>query len=441
MNRRGVFIFRRDLRTIDNLGLDLLAKHCDEIVGVFILSSKQLQSNKNPFFGNPSVQFMIESLKEIPQLLIAYGDDGTVLEEIDQKWPFAHVGFNRDYTPFAKKRDHLVENWCTAHSKTLHTAHDYNLIDLSSIKTQTGTIYSVFTPFYRTAKKYAVSSVHTKQITLRKAIPIKSSFSQLDSLYTKSSKLVVRGGRSAGIERLKQIDLKNYSKSRDSLEMCTSLLGAYIKFGCLSIREVYVVFRSVEPLLRQLYWREFYAYVVYHNPALLRSSTNFKKKVNIKWEFDRIKFERWCEGRTGYPIVDAGMRQLNTIGWMHNRARMITASFLVKHLGIDWRLGEKYFASKLVDYDPCSNNGGWQWSAGTGADAQPYFRIFNPWLQNQKHDPECVYVKRWVPELARIENTHILKWYEHFRSTQTSYPAPILEHTQARKEALKRLRY
>ena len=432
--RRGVFLFRRDLRTVDNLGLEKMVACCDEILGVFVLSPSQVDPKKNPFYGDPAIQFMMESLRELP-VLVAYGEDRTVLEEIDRVWSYDHLGFNRDYTPFAKKRDAILEVWCDKHHKTLHTANDYNLL-ASSMRTKTGGVYSVFTPFYRAAIEHPVETPKTKSVRLRKPIEIPSIFSEQHSLYHNNDKLIVRGGRRAGLRRLRATKTSSYTESRETLSMHTTLLGAYIKFGCVSIREVFAKLRTVEPLMRQLYWREFYAYVVDNDPELLVLRSNFKKDLQIRWVSPDTHFKAWCEGRTGYPLVDAGMRQLNTVGWMHNRARMVTASFLVKHLGIDWRLGEQYFASRLVDYDPCSNNGGWQWCAGTGADAQPYFRIFNPWTQNAKHDPECVYVKRWIPELKEVEKKRILKWYEE-TSPKEAYPLPIVDHKDARARALR----
>ena len=439
--RRGVFLFRRDLRIVDNLGLEKLATRCDEILGVFVLSPAQVDPKKNPFYGDSAIQFMMESLRELP-VLVAYGEDRKVLEEIDRVWTYDHLGFNRDYTPFAKKRDATLEAWCEKHHKTLHTAKDYNLIT-SPVRTKTGGVYSVFTPFYRAAREHPVEPPKTKRVRLREPIEIPSTFSERDSFYRKSDTLIVRGGRRAGLRRLPAVtkggtlQTSSYTESRETLSMHTTLLGAYIKFGCVSIREVFARLRTVEPLMRQLYWREFYAYVVEHDTELLVSRSNFKREVRVRWESPDTHFKAWCEGRTGYPLVDAGMRQLNTVGWMHNRARMVTASFLVKHLGIDWRLGEQYFASRLVDYDPCSNNGGWQWCAGTGADAQPYFRIFNPWTQSAKHDPQCVYVKRWIPELKEVDNKRILKWYEE-TSPKEAYPLPIVDHKEARVRALRR---
>ncbi len=228
---------------------------------------------------------------------------------------------------------------------------------------------------------------------------------------------------------------RDYKTRRDfPFEHGTTRLSAYLKFGLCSIREIHEAVSKqlgiLHPLIRQLYWRDFYIHIAFHFPHVFKRA--FKPRYErIQWSYDSSLFQMWCEGKTGFPIVDAGMRQLNTTGWMHNRVRMIVASFLTKDLHIDWRWGERYFAERLVDYDPSVNNGNWQWAASTGADAQPYFRIFNPWRQQKRYDKECKYIKKWIPELSKVKANIIHKWFKPTNlDSEISYPKPIVDHKE-----------
>ena len=446
---KGVFIFRRDLRTNDNLALKKICESCDKVVCIFIFSEEQIDKRKNPFFGNASFQFMIESLEDLAKQLshkitFLKGDCVEILKDIRKHWKFQTIAFNEDYTPYARKRDQKIKDWCDSVDVECMTESDYTLHNLVKIRTQQGDIYQMFTPFYRTASALPVAKPNRSKS--KNIVPFsannmpKTTLKEISKGYSFNEKIVVKGGRQLALMRLED-STTNYVRSRENVQEQTTLMGAYIKFGCVSIREAHEVFKGVELLRRQLYWKEFYAYVAYHTPEVLSKSRNYNAAMTVRWVTSEDLFRKWCEGRTGYPMVDAGMRQMNAIGWMHNRARMITASFLVKHLGIDWRKGERYFATKLVDYDPCNNNGGWQWSASTGTDAQPYFRIFNPWTQNKNHDPECIYVRRWIPELNKVPIKHILRWSEHYKDhPETQYPEPVVEHETARKASLARFK-
>jgi deoxyribodipyrimidine photo-lyase len=251
--------------------------------------------------------------------------------------------------------------------------------------------------------------------------------------------VLVHGGRKNAMDQMKKAatNIKNYSKTHNDLGYSTSQLGAYIKFGCVSIREVYKVFRSKHDFIRQLFWRDFYANVLYAFPHVLGSSMN-KKYNKIHWNNNSNWFKKWCDGETGYPVVDAGMRQLNKTGYMHNRARLIVASFLIKTLLISWEKGEKYFAQKLVDYDPANNNGNYQWVSGSGTDSQPYFRIFNPWRQAEEYDPQCEYIKTWIPELKDVPNKEIFNWEtEWVNYKDIKYPKPICNYEEQKKKCLK----
>ncbi|MBZ0167786.1 MAG: DNA photolyase family protein, partial [Candidatus Omnitrophica bacterium] len=256
------------------------------------------------------------------------------------------------------------------------------------------------------------------------------------------------GGRKSGLKILKGLSrYKNYDDERDIPAVDgTTNLSAHNKFGTVSVREVYHGMRNVlgqtHTLIKQLYWRDFFVHVGYHHPEVLGSA--FHEKYNkIPWRDSRQDFQAWCDGRTGFPIVDAGMRELNTTGFMHNRVRMITASLLVKDLQIDWRWGEKYFAQKLIDYDPLVNNGNWQWVASTGCDVQPYFRVFNPWRQQERFDPDAKYIKHWIPELKELSPKEIHTWDGAEGSLfAPDYPPPMVDHsveTKKVKELFKRL--
>jgi deoxyribodipyrimidine photo-lyase len=259
--------------------------------------------------------------------------------------------------------------------------------------------------------------------------------------YTENKLISVKGGRTFATKILQKIsrgDFEKYSQTRDQLsnDNGTTRLSAYIKFGCVSIREVYQVLKSKRDLIRQLIWRDFYANILYSFPHVLGHA--MKKNYNkIQWHHNPKWFEAWREGMTGFPVVDAGIRQLNQTGYMHNRARLITASFLVKTLLISWEHGEKYFAKKLTDYDPASNNGNWQWIASTGADSQPFFRIFNPWEQAKNFDPNAEYIKRWVPELKDVPVKDIMNWGDVSTLEKINYPKPIVDYSKQKKLALK----
>lgn len=402
-----IFIFRRDLRIEDNIALNSLIKHTGNknILPIFIFNPKQIYSKNNEYFSNNAVQFMIESLKSLESSIhINYYEDTdiTVLEQIRKKYIIKTVAFNRDYTPFAIKRDNIISEWCYIHNITLITEEDYTLLPLNKnmILNKSGKPYQKFTPFYNTCMKQIIKNPmrpikHKKKLNIIKSV---LKFDK-DKYYSFNDKIAVHGGREEALIRLKK-NMTKYASQRDYPYLeGTTRMSAYIKFGCVSIREVFYNYVKNKALQREIIWREFYAYILYNFPFVLGKSLKYNM---IKWENNKEWFKKWCNGKTGYAIVDAGMNQLNTTGWMHNRVRMIVAMFLTKDLLIDWKWGEKYFATKLVDYDPASNNGGWQWCASTGTDSQPYFRIFNPELQTKRYDKNLEYIKRWNPEYEMI---------------------------------------
>jgi deoxyribodipyrimidine photo-lyase len=441
----NIFIFRRDFRLKDNLGWAAAAAQEGPTLPVFIFNEDQVNPDRNPYFSKNSMQFMLESLNDLnDQLrgkLATYHakDDLAVLEKIRRTNGIKAVTFNADVTPYATRRDARIAEWCAARKIPCQAVRgDYTLLPPGSVETKSGTPYQKFTPFMRAMRKAlpagslasarspaAVVAGGEGDITLARAWK--------RWVGARNQRVYVDGGRKAALVRLARPSLgKSYESRRNDVWDATSttMIGAYLKFGCISVREAYDRFRTDPALVDQLLWREFYANIAWSFPRVLGGQTSKKEnenfvEKNIRWKKPAL-LDAWQEGRTGVPLVDAGMRQLNATGYMHNRARMVTASYLTKDLGIDWRHGERYFASRLVDYDPSSNNGNWQWVAGTGTDSQPYQRKFNPFVQAKRFDPRCTYVREWVPELRKASDDVILNWdAAHSTAGQLGYPAPV----------------
>jgi deoxyribodipyrimidine photo-lyase len=447
----GLFIFRRDLRVIDNNGLNLANDICKKIYPIFIFTPEQV-TGANKYKSDNAIQFMIESLQDLSvkiskmggHLMCFYGNNNSIVSYLIKTLEIDVVCFNVDYTPYALHREQGIIQLCDKMNKPVEFAHDYYLHIPGTILNLQKQPYQKFTPFYNASLKKKVDA----PVGLRK-IHFASSSKQLQHTiklnealkkFTKvNTEILVHGGRDNAIHQIKIAtkNIKNYSKTHNELNHSTSELSAYIKFGCLSIREVYKIFRSKHDFIRQLFWRDFYANILFSFPTVLGHS--LKPKYNkIKWHHNKSWFEAWTKGETGFPIVDAGMRQMNHTGYMHNRARLIVASFLVKTLLIDWREGEKYFAQSLTDYDVANNNGNWEWIMGGGADSQPYFRIFNPWRQSEEYDPDCEYIKYWVPELKDIPNKDIHKWdIKYVNYKDLKYPKPICNYEEQKDKVLK----
>ena len=436
----GLFIFRRDFRIIDNNGLNLLNERCKNIYTIFIFTPEQVGSG-NKYKSDNSVQFMIESLQDLASqisksgghLYTFFGHNDKVVEDCIKAWDINIVCFNLDITPYAKERDAKIIKLCE-HLKTyVMYDYDYYLHQPGTIVNGSGEPYVKFTPYYETAKKKKVEKPASKRRIHFKSseahISNKITLEQaLHKFTTVNPDILVHGGRTEAIKqmRIAAKNIKHYSKTRDELFKPTSQLSAYIKFGNISIREVYYTFKSNHSFIRQLYWRDFYGQVLYNHPHVLGHSLN-KKYDKIKWHHNERLFESWKKGITGIPIVDASQRQLLATGWTHNRGRMISSSILIKILLIDWREGERFYAQHLVDYDVANNSGGWQWSSGGGSDAQPFFRYFNPYTQSKEHDPKCEYIKRWIHELKDIPNDDIHNWDTAWEKHKDSkYPKPIV---------------
>jgi deoxyribodipyrimidine photo-lyase len=447
----GLFIFRRDLRIIDNNGLNFLSELCNNIYTIFIFTPEQVGS-RNKYKSNNAVQFMIESLENLSttikgyggHLYTFYGNNERVISDCIKEWDINVVGFNLDITPYARTRDDKIVKMCQKMNIFVSYDHDYYLTEPGTVLNGTGEPYQKFTPYYESAKKLKVKSpTNVKKIRFKSKdnrISSKISLEQAKNKFTKiNPNILVRGGRSEALKLLSKASrrLNNYNTTHNDLNKQTTELSAAIKFGCVSIREVYHSLHSKTGLIRQLYWRDFYANILYEFPRVLGHSLK-PKYDKIHWHHNSNWFKAWCNGETGFPIVDAGMRQMNTTGYMHNRARLIVASFLVKILLIDWREGEEYFSNKLTDYDVANNNGNWQWISGGGADSQPYFRVFNPWRQTEEYDPKCEYIKKWVPELKDVPVKDLLKWDTAFiQYKDIKYPKPIVNYEEQRVKVLK----
>lgn len=400
----GLFVFRRDLRLSDNTGLIELCKICKNVYCIFVLDDRQVNPKKNEYFTYAGMRFMLQSLKELRgqiDVIVEYGKLIQILYKIIKELEIGVVYANADYTPFALRRDKEMAELCSKMGVKVEFVADCYINSPDAIKP-----YKVFTPYYNIAKSIRVRGVESMSRNLiGKIRKVRNKEIDLDELIINCEKhmekmgyqidLVQNGGRKEGIRLLKKFVNERggrYDKHRDLFMFETSRLSPHIKFGTLSIREVYWTCKSAT-YRKELYWRDFYMQVGFNFPHVF--GHNFRD-VGLKWKYDKISFVKWCEGKTGIDIIDACMTQLNRTGFMHNRGRMIVANYLTSKLGIDWRLGEKYFASRLTDYDPCSNNGGWQWASGTGADANPVFRVFNPELQAKRFDPDGEYRKRWL---------------------------------------------
>lgn len=438
MNKRystSLFIFRRDLRLYDNSGLNEALRQSEQVLACFIFDPRQLEPH--PYQSQPGLQFMLEALLDLQRqfqaecgrLHVYHDRPAAVIGNLRQRVGIQAVFVNRDYTPFSRQRDAELQRKCDELGLQFHCLGDVLLNEPEVLLKADGSAYQVFTAFYNRARQIPVQL--PKALAAGRLIDDRVCDDNLIGALKKTHTNCLRGGRQAALEKLEALGAcQNYSQQRDFPSVsATSDLSAYLKFGCCSIREAYYAvvekLGSEHPLLRQFYWRDFFTHIGFHFPHVFAHA--FHRRYDaVVWRNNSDEFHAWTSGQTGFPIVDAGMRQLNQTGCMHNRVRMIVASFLVKDLQISWRWGERYFAQHLLDYDPCVNNGNWQWAASTGCDAQPYFRIFNPWLQQKKFDPECVYIKRWLPELRSYAEAVIHNW--HKQPLVGDYPPPIVAH-------------
>lgn len=425
MKKVSIFWFRRDLRLDDNAGLYHALKSSSPVLPIFIFDRSILDQLENKAdrrveFIRLALEEMQEQLKEKGSSLeVHYGYPSDIFKQLMAEYEIAGVYTNTDYEPYATERDEKIKKLLAEKSIPFYSCKDQVIFEKGEVLKDDGKPYTVFTPYSRRWKatlnefylsSYPVSKYARHFLQRRpKAIPSLASmgFQEVGLPFPPSS--------------VKTDLIKKYDKQRDypGIEG-TSRIGIHLRFGTISVR---TLARKASELndtyLNELIWRDFYQMILWHFPMVGKGHAFKPAYDRIEWRNNEKEFERWCAGQTGYPIVDAGMRELNATGFMHNRVRMIVASFLTKHLLIDWRWGEAYFAEKLLDFELASNNGGWQWAAGSGCDAAPYFRVFNPTLQTQKFDPDFSYIRHWVPE-----------WQE------LNYPRPMVNHEEARKRAL-----
>jgi len=415
----SVFWFRRDLRLEDNLGLAEALSSGIPVLPLFIFDTEIIEELPA---DDARISFIYQQLEKIHKhlaeqhssLQVLKGQPRAVWKELLDNFEVQAVYANKDYEPYALKRDRELGEWLENQGIGFHLFKDQVIFEEGEVLKEDGRPYTVFTPYKRKwLEKFQESALPREGTGASRGFLKKAfSFPSLESLGFHPSSIEV--------PPYDLSHLKDYPKMRDlPAPDATSRLSPHLRFGTVSIRQIIAgLGPSDEVFLSELIWREFFMQILFHFPKVV--DQNFKPKYDgIDWLNQEGDFERWCEGKTGFPLVDAGMRQLNATGYMHNRVRMVTAGFLNKHLLIDWRWGEAYFAGKLLDYELSSNNGNWQWAAGTGCDAAPYFRIFNPESQLKKFDPELEYVKRWIPEYDTPE-----------------YPSPMIDHKFARERAL-----
>lgn len=419
----NIFWFRRDLRLDDNAGLYHALQSGNEILPIFIFDENILsQLPKNDArvtFIHQQLTKIQEQLKSLGKsLAIFYGDPFEVYHKILSENEIQTIYTNHDYEPYARKRDLELYHLFKEYNIEFKTSKDQVIFEKSEVVKDDGLPYVVYTPYSNKWKENfkRITLTHYKSEDYLDKIALHSyPFLSLEDFGFITSDIKVTP------YDISDTLIDNYEATRNFPAMNkTSYLGIYLRFGAVSIRKM--VAKALqsrnETFLKELIWREFFMQILWHFPHTINKS--FKPKYDeIQWENNELLFQKWCEGKTGYPFVDAGMRELNTTGHMHNRVRMIVASFLCKHLLIDWRWGETYFAQKLLDYEQASNVGNWQWAAGSGVDAAPYFRIFNPTEQIKKFDKDLVYIKKWIPEL-----------------NSSDYPKPIVDHKEAREKCL-----
>ena len=426
LSKVSIMWFRRDLRLSDNAALYHALRSGYPVVPLFIFDRNILdklddKKDRRVEFIHGALCSMQKELLGLGSTLdVRYGFPEKVWKDLLNDYSVVSVFTNHDYEPYAQERDHAIIEMLKPFGISVKTYKDQVIFEKNEVLKDDGKPYTVFTPYSRKWKakltdfylKPYPTEMHYQHFFKQEAIPIPS----LESMGF-SGKDIPFPQRQVNAELVKK-----YKEQRDFPGLKgTSKLGVHLRFGTLSIRKLASYVRPLsETFLNELIWRDFYHMILWHFPHVGKGFAFKREYDQVEWRNNEEEFNAWCEGRTGYPIVDAGMRELNATGFMHNRVRMITASFLTKHLLIDWRWGEAYFAQKLLDFDLAANNGGWQWAASSGCDAAPYFRVFNPTLQTQKFDPKFEYIRKWVPEFESL----------------TEYPRPVVNHEEARKRVM-----
>ncbi|AEA42941.1 cryptochrome/photolyase family protein [Fluviicola taffensis] len=424
MEQLALFWHRRDLRISDNAGLYKALKSGLKVQAIFIFDSQILahlsKNDQRVLFIHQTIQNLQQAYQKLgASLWIFHGNPTEIIPQLVQKHEIKHVFCNRDYEPNALKRDKSVYDALTKIGCQFSGSKDHVIFEKEEIVKSDGNPYHVFTPYMKRWKEqlndfylqpYPVEKyIHNLNPNNHVELPTLSElgFSEIQTQHFPSAEIP-------------QTIIQSYENTRDFPAINgTTRLSIHLRFGTISIRELAKqALKTNEKYFNELIWRDFYQMILFFYPRTIEET--FRKEYGrIEWEFDEKLFQAWCDGKTGYPLVDAGMRELNETGHMHNRVRMVVASFFCKHLFHDWKLGERYFAEKLLDFELASNVGGWQWAAGCGVDAAPYFRIFNPTTQQERFDPQFEYIKKWVPEFGTSD-----------------YPQPIVEHKWARERTL-----
>jgi len=421
----AVWWLRRDLRLHDNNALKAAMKSGFPTLPLFVFDTEILRLL--PSKRDDRVCFILDALKNIQTKLNEGGSTletfyGTPLEAfrfLSEKYELKSVFCGKDYEPYAQRRDAEVTDFLSGKGVPFLRVKDHVIFEEAEVVKDNGEPYTVFTPYSRRWKEYLKSAaIDVSESDISWAPFFRQEERKMPSLREIGFEPT---GREFPSIRVSPELLRGYAQKRDFPGLsATSGLGVHLRFGTVSIRQIVAEAQAhSEAFLNELIWREFYQMIVRNFPHVGRGEAFRREYDRIEWRNNEDEFEKWCRGETGYPLVDAGMRELNATGLMHNRVRMVAASFLTKHLLIDWRWGESWFASRLLDFEYASNNGGWQWAAGCGCDAAPYFRIFNPALQLKKFDPELRYIRKWIPEIHSGE-----------------YPEPLIDHAFARERCL-----
>lgn len=422
----SVFWFRRDLRLDDNAGFYHALRSGNQVIPIFIfdediLSKLEDKADKRVDFIHRTLEELKSQLKELgSDLMVFHGTPIEIYKKLISEYSVKAVFTNHDYEPYAQERDQQIEALLNEHGVRFQCFKDQCIFEKGEVLKDNGDPYTVYTP-YSKKWKAKINDFYLRSYPTGKYFGnlLKFTADHFPSLNDMGFKKTDVDIPSHEVEL--EI-IRNYHNTRDIPSIHgTSRLSVHLRFGTISIRKLARMAKETNgKFLNELIWRDFYMMILWHFPHVVEGA--FRPKYDaIEWEKNESHFDAWCKGETGYPIVDAGMRELNETGWMHNRVRMVAASFLTKHLLLDWRWGEAYFAQKLLDFELSSNNGGWQWAAGSGCDAAPYFRVFNPELQTKKFDPDLKYIQKWVPEFQEL-----------------TYPKPIVEHKFARERALDR---
>lgn len=429
-NSINIFWFRRDLRLEDNTGLFQALSHAkkqgQQVLPIFIFDHNILDQledkvDRRVDFIHQSVSLLQDQLVAVGKSIrVEYGNPTAIFEKLTREFSVTHVFTNHDYEPYALERDLLIKEMLEKKGICFQTYKDHVIFEKDEVIKDDGKPYTIYTPYANKWRSYWESHVPVllpseKGIHYFVSMPA-SKIPSLSSMGFKKTDLEIPS------KKWELNTIKKYADQRNfpAIKAGTTHLSVHLRFGTISVRQLALETKSINStFFNELIWRDFYHMILWHFPQVGKGKS-FKPQYDfIEWRNNEKEFEAWCEGRTGYPIVDAGMRELNATGFMHNRVRMIVASFLTKHLLIDWRWGEAYFAKKLLDFDLAANNGGWQWASGSGCDAAPYFRVFNPRLQTEKFDKDLKYIRRWIPEFDSFD-----------------YPQPIVVHEVARERVL-----